>query len=109
MPTKYTPCEECNHLDWFDINHPSNYHLKQDIKKTNIIYESLRIPYDYCRFIIYHSNKLSCKMCTHCIKINRITLLCKKHTERGKKYHEHYYGDGDGEGIKCDQCCWLDI
>ena len=104
MPTEYTPCEECFYHEHLSISHEWNQLYFQDQQKAELLAQK-NLPYHQCTNIVFEANKSECKQCTSCQKKNKVTLLCKKHTERAIKNGKYY----DGKGIKCDGCCWWDV
>ena len=90
MPTIFCKCDECNHFDYFLLNHRLNYLFNLDYQKMYIL-TKCNLPTEIAIKIVKLSQTYS--QCVRCpIK------LCESHTNRARE-----------NGGMCSQCCWDEI
>lgn len=94
MPTEFSNCHECFHLERSDLNSYFNKPYKHDYDKmmalkecgfpTEIAIKIVQMTYSY----------YECDFCD--------TILCTVHRDRGVRNGQSW------PYIKCDTCCWND-
>ena len=105
MPTEFTDCDECNYLDWLDINHKFNVRHKKDLEVNDTLLKQ-GFPDNVCQKIIKESHTLiTCEQCIINFKYNKPNKLCKYHYERAKKNGINY----NKKSAMCDRCCWHEV
>ena len=104
MPTIFTDCKDCVHLDWFPIEHNLNKKHKINLELLELlqIIFSYKLPPEIGIKIIKLKNDLELKQCSLCNN-----NLCVAHYQSGLKYGKTYLYK-DNYSI-CDRCCWLNI
>ena len=102
MPTVFTECEDCNHLDWFPIEHKLNKNHKTNLQILRYlqIKSKFKLPPEIGIEIIKMKNNSELKQCVMCNN-----LLCPAHYSKGLKYGKDYLCK-DNFSI-CNNCCWL--
>ena len=102
MPTIFTDCNDCVHLDWFNINHKMNINHKNNLEILKLlqIITLYKLPTEIGIKIIKQKNDLELKKCGTCNGV-----LCPKHYNNGLIYGIKYLNKHNFS--ICNNCCWL--